>query len=371
MSDLTLLIPSFALFGFVGVWLTQSLWSTVGVQALIWLVVLCVPFFDGTVETYEQVVALTLPLVVGGLVAAFVGRVRRLAPVLFFDFWRIQVVSGADVSWSVDYSAGLFVLATVFVVLAVGLSRGYIGTTLTSDGGVLAATLVLGAVALTAAVVGLVVALRSTNGRMTLGYTALLLLWAVIPPLMFWLPSPWSLVLVLVFALVVGLLLTVCCTRWHTSRRAEEAATTSDFRLSLSETRFPRHMARWLLLALYSALVYTVAFALIDETFGSVLLAVTVAQLAFALLLLCWSALCDRSVCARGRAKVPPEAAVLAVESGARASTPGGMVDVSRFEALIPPQAAAVQQQPPLVASGDALEPFRLNPNVVGGRRRK
>lgn len=35
MSTLTLLIPSFAFFGFMGVWLTQSLFAVIGIEALI------------------------------------------------------------------------------------------------------------------------------------------------------------------------------------------------------------------------------------------------------------------------------------------------------------------------------------------------
>lgn len=35
MSALTLLIPSFAFFGFMGVWLTQSVFAVIGIEALI------------------------------------------------------------------------------------------------------------------------------------------------------------------------------------------------------------------------------------------------------------------------------------------------------------------------------------------------
>jgi hypothetical protein len=35
MSTLTQLIPSFSLFGFAGVWLTQSFWASIGIAAVI------------------------------------------------------------------------------------------------------------------------------------------------------------------------------------------------------------------------------------------------------------------------------------------------------------------------------------------------
>ena len=138
--------------------------------------------------------------------------------------------------------------------------------------------------------------------------------WCAGLPLLFLLESPWNLVLVLAALFIGSLLLSIFCARLHASMQqsgGEHAQ--SDVRLVVSEARFPRHMARWLLFGGLHAAVYTLAFAYIDSGLDKTIGAIVIAHLVFVVLLLMWTCAC------RGPSKTIPAAAneVLPVASKA------------------------------------------------------
>jgi hypothetical protein len=262
------------------------------------------PFFDGTIETLQIIQALMLPLIAGALVALIVGRACFVTPMLHFDMWRTELPSGADDSkeprWTLESSAGVLVGAATLLVLAYALTHDYFPGVF-SDSALIAMTVAALIAALTLLIAATVTAIQSSRGTLTLIYTLILLLWAGFLPLIYWLPSPFNLVVLLFLAVIVSVPLVICCKFTHTTRSAVFVASAhqSDLRLVPSETRFPRHMARWLVFMAFNLLVYTVAFSVTDrenattENFITALQSVLLAQLLFVIVMLCASCVCN------------------------------------------------------------------------------
>lgn len=244
-----------------------------------------------------------VPLVTGGISAALVGRARRVTPLLAFEVWTVWSAGDLrEAHWTDQRSAGWFVAAATLIVLAYAVNAGYAFVDASISAGL---AIVIGAsvLAILAIVAGLVACVRSSAGRLTLLYVAVFLGWCAGLPLLFLLASPWNLVLVLAALFVGTLLLSIFCARLHASMQqngGEHAQ--SDVRLVVSETRFPRHMARWLLFGGLHAVVYTLAFVYIDSGLDKTIDAIVIAHLIFVVLLLLWTCAC------RGPSKTIPAA---------------------------------------------------------------
>lgn len=314
--------------------------------------VLSVPFLDDTSVTSERIWKLFALSLAAGLVAEVYGYDRRLAPLMNLDFWRTELAPGSSEATRVaSGGAGFLALATVLAVLAYGVTHGYVfgGET---DGTVLAFTIGLVVAAVASAIGGVAIGLRSASGRMTLIYTLVTVGWVAVIPLVWLLRSPWNLLLVLVLVAVGSVLLTIFCTRWHAGWRLAQV-NPADVRLAVGETRFPRHMARWFGLALYTAVVYTTAFALTDtddpQNFERIWDALMIVLFVLLLTNLLWCIVCSHSC--RKVSQAPPTSQVRSAPQAA------GMLDARQFVA----QGEELQG-----GSDDGLEHLRL-----GGRRRK
>lgn len=321
------------------------------------------PFFDGSLETLERVNALMVPLALGSLVAAVCGRARRLTPVLYLDFWRVDLPATNpsttnDVVWSTSNHSGCFVLAALLAVLLYGVAADIIWPSASSGE---TTVLIVGLVIATgaAAVAGFVLAMQSSSSCMTLAYTLVLAVWLTVLPLAFSLREPWNLVLVLVLIVPSSILLTVFCTRWHTSRRLA-GVEPSDLRLTASETRFPRHMSRWLLFALYSGLVYAIAF-IVDEpdNFDDVLWAVALMQVGFAFVVLAWTLACSGACCGKSRSKV--------VEVFETSTRPAAQQTAGASSGMLAVESKEMHSDPD---DNDAPEPFLLGGSRAAQRRK-
>jgi hypothetical protein len=258
-------------------------------------VVLSTPFYDGTVETFDRVLVLVYLLLVAGLLAALYGYAWRITPLLRLELWDAEVPVPGAISGTRVSSGGLLALAAVLGVLLYGVWHETVLAT-ASDGVKVTLTIAFSIGVAVAVIAALEVGARD---RMTLVYTLVLLAWVALLPLSWLLAAPWNLLLVIVLSGVGSLLLTIFCTRWHARARAAQP-TATDVRLAIGETRFPRHIARWIALALYSVLVYTVAFARTDsetDSFDRVLNGLLVAH---AVLLLCLLAACNLLPCCCG-----------------------------------------------------------------------
>lgn len=331
-----------------------------------WLVVLSTPFYDGTVETFDRVLVLVYLLLVAGLLAALYGYAWRITPLLRLELWDAELPVPGAISGTRISSGGLLALAAVLGVLLYGVWHETVFAT-ASDGVKVTLT-----IAFSIGVAGAVIAALAVGARdrMTLVYTLVLLAWVALLPLAWLLVAPWNLLLVLVLVGVGSVLLTIFCTRWHARARAAQPSS-NDVRLAIGETRFPRHIARWIALALYSTLVYTVAFALTDsetDSFDRVLNGLLVAH---AVLLLCLIAACTLlPCCCRSKRK----SGAFGGDAGATRSVlqPAATADANE-------QRKAVQEKPQALASADAdggddgdedfTEKYRLGSG--GGRRRK
>ncbi len=288
-AELTLLVPSFALFGFAGTWLTQSFWGVVGVASALWLLVLGVPF---SVSEPLQVRQLMAPLFGGALAALIGGRVRCITPLVGLEIWDTVPPEQAALKeplWSTDKAIGYLVACATLAVLAYGIGTGVVaGDAPTSLS--LAFTIGVAVAAVVVFGVGVYQLTRSSSARLTLLYAFVLLVWCSLLPLLFLLPSPWNLVLVFAALFVGTVVLSVFCTRLHASMRLQ-APESTDVRLAPSETRFPRHMARWLLFGALHAVVYGVAFSNLGD-FETAILSVLVVQAVFTVLLLMYTCAC-------------------------------------------------------------------------------
>lgn len=327
-----------------------------------WLVVLSTPFYDGTIETFDRVLVLFYLLLIAGLLATLYGYVWRITPLLRLELWDAEppvpgAISGARIS-----SGGLLALAACFGVLLYGVWRGTVLMSASDDVKTAATVAFLLGIAAT------IVAALSVGlyDRMTLAYTLVLLAWVALVPLAWLLAAPFNLLLVIVIVGVGSLLLTIFCTRWHARARAAQPSST-DARLAIGEARFPRHIARWIALALYSTIVYSTAFALTDsetDSFDSVLngLLVVHVVLLVGLLATCTLIPC---CCSSKRKSIGRSDEV----TGTTRSTPPAAV------ANEPRKAAYEKQQ--ATASGDADddadadEDFADKYRLGGGRRRK
>lgn len=321
------------------------------------------PYLDGTPQSLGRVNALTAVLAVAGLIAAVIGRVRRVTPMLHLDLWRVELVHGSnDTRWYTSDSCGWVVLAAVLAVLAYGLVTGLVWPSL-SSGVALALTFVLVAIAVILTIAWFALTIQKAGGRITLAYVVITTVWVNTAPLLFWLARPWNLVLVLLFLVPTSICLTIFCTRWHASMRLA-GVEPNDVRLSIGETRFPRHMSRWILAAVHASVMYTTTFALLDTGHGSnfetVFIGTLIAQTVFALLVLLWTLACSGACCNSNSS-----ARAESVESSARAqqmSANGGMVDARKLVASESATASTASD------ADDSYDLFRLGNT---GRRRK
>ena len=328
--------------------------------------VLSTPFYDGTVETFDRVLLLVYLLLIAGLLAALYGYAWRITPLLRLELWDAEVpvpgaISGARIS-----SGGLLALAAVLGVLLYGVWHETVLVT-ASDGIKVTLTIAFSIGVAVAVIAALVFGARD---RMTLVYTLVLLAWVALLPLAWLLAAPWNLLLVVVLVSGSSVLLTIFCTRWHARARTAQPILT-DVRLAIGETRFPRHIARWIALALYSTLVYTVAFMRTDsetDSFDRVLNGLLVVH---AVLLVCLFAVCILLPCCCGSKR--KNVAYSDDTSAARSVLqPAAAADTNE-------QRKAVQEKPQPPASADAdgdddgdedfIEKYRLGSG--GGRRRK
>ena len=282
MTTLVSLVPSFSLFGFTAVWFTHSLWfaiafptttvsrASVRVSVLTgqsqWFLVLAVPFFDGTVETLDQIRLLFLPLAFGALSGLLISWMCSLPLLVYVDLWRMERSAPGDSSkeprWVFDGCAGIFIGAFV-AVLAYGFAQGYLTPDAPTRVGVLFAVLagLLAAFCILYSL-GRSFVHASPGMRLTARNLIVMLILASAVPLAYRLPPPWNIVLAEVLLFVVCLITAIVSVSWQAALRKRDDY---DVRITASESRFARQFTRWFIFALFNGAVYLVAFLLTEN----------------------------------------------------------------------------------------------------------